>query len=102
MPAAYRIFVSPYGDEDFEWHDEKSRRTFEDRDIALVAARIAFRARLLRRRDTRRDYGEDRFRVLGEIEGRVFFIVYTPRQGKCRIISIRRATPEEAAIYHEL
>ena len=39
--------------------------------------------------------------VLGELYGRVVVIVYTPRRGKCRIISMRRANLEESEIYYE-
>jgi uncharacterized DUF497 family protein len=39
--------------------------------------------------------------VLGELHGRVIMIVYTPRGGKCRIISLRPATAVERGIYHE-
>src|SRR5277367_3621700 len=97
VPPRYRLFLSPYGEDDFEWADKKSTVTFEKRDIALVAAKIAFRGRLLRRRDTRRDYGEIRYQVLGEIYERIYLIVYTPRAGKCRLISMRRAMPHEQA-----
>ena len=39
--------------------------------------------------------------VLGELYGQVVVIVYTPRGGKCRIISMRRANSEESRIYYE-
>jgi len=39
--------------------------------------------------------------VLGELYGRVILIVYTPRNGKCRVISLRPANTEESEIYHE-
>ena len=39
--------------------------------------------------------------VLGELYGRVVVIIYTPRRGKCRIISLRRANSEESQIYYE-
>ena len=39
--------------------------------------------------------------VLGELYGRVVLIVYTPRQGQCRIISLRPANTLEGEIYYE-
>ena len=39
--------------------------------------------------------------VLGELYGRVVVIVYTPRNRKCRIISMRPATAAEQQVYHE-
>ena len=101
MIASYKPYIPVYGDDDFDWFDEKSAATFDSRDVVFAAVRIAFRGRLLRRQDTRRNYGEPRFQVLGEIYGRIFMFVYTPRKGKCRIMSLRRATSEEEAIYYD-
>ncbi len=39
--------------------------------------------------------------VLGELYGRVVVIVYTPRNRKCRIISMRPANAEEQQVYYE-
>jgi uncharacterized DUF497 family protein len=72
MPAVFRPWISPYGDEDFEWNRRKSLETFADRDLVFEAARIVFRSTLLRRQDTRRRRSkEPRFMVLGELYGRV-------------------------------
>ena len=98
----YRAWLSPYGDDDFEWDQNKSLATFEDRDLVFEAARIVFRGPLLRRQDTgRRRSRETRFMVLGELYGRVMMIIYTPRDGKCRIISLRPANALESQIYYE-
>ena len=103
MPVIYRPWLSPYGDNDFEWDREKSLNTFGDRDLLFEAARIVFRGALLRRQDTRRRSRsrEPRFMVLGELYGRVIAIVYTPRNRKCRIISLRPANSEESKIYYD-
>ena len=102
MAVVYRLWVSPYRDEDFEWNRKKSLDTFADRDFVFEAARIVFRGPLVRRQDTRRRRStERRFMVLGELYGRVVVIVYTPRNRKCRIISMRPANAEEQQIYHE-
>src|SRR5690242_153497 len=102
MAIIYRPWVSPYGDGDFEWDRRKSLATFHDREFVFEAARIVFRGPLIRRQDTRRRRGtETRFMVLGELYGRVVMIIYTPRTGKCRIISTRLANSEETRIYYE-
>ena len=49
--------------------------------------------------DTRRDYGERRFRVLGSIEGRLHAAVITPRGETIRVISLRRANEREERAY---
>jgi uncharacterized DUF497 family protein len=102
MPAVFRPWISPYGDEDFEWNRRKSLETFADRHLVFEAARIVFRSTLLRRQDTlRRRSKEPRFMVLGELYGRVVMIIYTPRRGKCRIISLRPANAVERGIFYE-
>jgi uncharacterized protein len=101
MPPVYRPWISPYGDDDFEWDRGKSLATFADRDFVFEAARIVFRAPLLRRQDARRrQTREPRFMVLGELYGRVIVVIYTPRRGKCRIISMRPANALEHEIYY--
>ncbi len=47
--------------------------------------------------DMRRDYGEDRYRLIGVIDGRVHVVVYTVRVSAVRIISARKANPKEVA-----
>jgi hypothetical protein len=42
---------------------------------------------------------EPRFLVAGQIEGELWSAVVTYRHNKIRIISVRRARPEEEAIY---
>ncbi len=101
MPPIYRPWISPYGDDDFEWDKKKSLATFADRDFVFEAARIVFRGPLVRRQDTRRRRGrEPRFMVLGELYGRVIVVIYTPRRGKCRIISMRAANSVERETYY--
>jgi uncharacterized protein len=50
--------------------------------------------------DDRHDYGELRFRCLGEIDGRVYSVVYTWRGPNRRIISARQANVREQRTYH--
>jgi uncharacterized DUF497 family protein len=61
--------------EGFEW------------DSAIIAA------------DARRDYGELRYSAFGLIEDRLFSLVFTPRAGKVRVISLRRANRREVRHY---
>jgi uncharacterized DUF497 family protein len=42
------------------------------------------------------DYGEERFVIIGMVEGHiVLFVAYTEREERIRIISARRATQNE-------
>jgi hypothetical protein len=49
--------------------------------------------------DARRDYGEVRYSAFGLIEDRLFNLVFTPRVGKVRVISLRRANRREVRHY---
>lgn len=51
--------------------------------------------------DTRRDYGEPRFRAFGFIGGRMHALVFTPREGGVRVISLRKANRREERRYEE-
>lgn len=45
--------------------------------------------------DDRRDYGEQRFRAFGLIDGRPHSVVFTVRGSAMRLISFRRAHAKE-------
>lgn len=71
MPV-YRPWISPYGDDDFDWdHD-----TFAERDFVFEAARIVFRSPLVRRQDTRRRLSNEP--VQGRIGDWVLFVRESP------------------------
>jgi len=84
----------------FEWHEEKSAACFEDRgfDFAYVASAFVDPF-LLIETDDRFSYGEDRYRLIGSIEGRLYVVVYTLRQNTIRIISARKANQREIKRY---
>ena len=84
----------------FEWDAQKSEACFQQRgfDFAYVL-RAFFDPLKVVEEDTRHDYGEARFQLLGKIEHRLFAVVYTNRQEAVRIISARRANQREAQYY---
>jgi uncharacterized DUF497 family protein len=49
--------------------------------------------------DVRKDYGERRFRVFGYIEGRLYAVVFTPREDAVHVISFRKANSREVKRY---
>ena len=54
------------------------------------------------RLDDREDYGEERFVIVGRVEGNVLlFVAYTEREEQIRIISARRATQYEQDDYFQ-
>ena len=50
-------------------------------------------------RDDRVNYGEDRFIAFGQINGRLHVLVFTPRDGAIRVISLRKANKREIKRY---
>jgi uncharacterized DUF497 family protein len=44
---------------------------------------------------------EARFQALGEIDGRVYMLVFTPRGGDVHVISLRKANRREIKRYEE-
>lgn len=58
------------------------------------ADRLDFATALIRP-DTRHDYGEPRFRALAMLDGRLHTVVFTPRDGVLRLISLRYANARE-------
>ena len=79
----------------YEWDEDKSRKCLVERgfDFSIVADFDWETSVTLV--DDRADYGETRYRSLGRIEGMLFSIVWTPRAGAIRIISVRRAHEKE-------
>jgi uncharacterized DUF497 family protein len=69
--------------------------------ISIIARAVFEDPFAIERFDDREDYGEDRYVVLGMVDGRVLCVVYTLRNGTIRIISARGAEPNERRRYHE-
>ncbi len=85
---------------EFEWDDAKSTACFTRRGFDFAyAVRAFFDPRRIVVQDRRRDYGEDRYRLLGMIDGRAYVVIYTVRTSVIRIISARKANRREIANY---
>lgn len=85
---------------EFEWDSEKSDACFTQRgfDFAYVLQAFLDAERMICK-DARWDYGETRYQLLGAIDGRVFFVVYTIRGKIIRLISARKANQREIHDY---
>lgn len=51
--------------------------------------------------DTRKNYGESRYLVLGMIHGRLHAMVFTPRADRVHVISLRKANSREVQKYEQ-
>ena len=86
----------------FEWDEGKSERCFAERGFDFAyAARAFFDPNRVVHADTRRNYGEERYQLMGMIEQRLFLLVYTPRHDAMRIISARKANQREVRHYED-
>lgn len=84
---------------ELEWDEDKRQLTLRERglDFADVAR---FDPESVRTRpDLRREYGEPRYNSIGYLDGRLCTFCWTPRDGKVRIISLRRANAREREAY---
>lgn len=85
----------------FEWDEDKARRNEKKHGISFVDAVDVFvDPHRLERIDDRDDHDEERYQVIAMASGRVLFVVHTERGNVYRIISARKATPDEEAAYY--
>lgn len=80
---------------------EKERQNLAARGLSLDLAEQLDWATALIWEDRRQDYGERRYCVLGFIEDRLHSVVFTPRNGKPRVISLRKANKREVNRYEK-
>ena len=84
----------------FDWNDAKNDRCVRERGFGFADILPAFLDPNRRtERDSRRDYGEERFRLYGRVAGRLFVIAYARRGVVTRIISARKANARERDRY---
>jgi uncharacterized DUF497 family protein len=82
---------------DISFDPAKRAVTLKHRGLDFADAGAVFAGRTVTVQDTRRDHGEDRFITAGHPAGRCVVLVWTPRGGARRIISMRHAHAEEEA-----
>ena len=84
------------------WDENKAAQKFAKHGVSFEVARAVFRDPFaIEYVDDRDDFNEERFIIMGLVEGRVVFVAYTMREESIRIISARLAEPFEKREYHE-
>lgn len=82
----------------FEWDDEKSQRTLAERGIDFASIVKIWNdddaIEITARSDT-----EPRWAKIGKLEELIYVVIFTRRNARIRIISARRARPNEEIIY---
>ena len=82
-----------------EFDAAKRDATLEVRGLDMARAGEVFAGATLTVEDDRQDYGEGRFITIGFLDERMVILVWTPRNGARRIISMRKANEREQALY---
>ncbi len=83
----------------YEWDEAKRAANFARHGVDFAAAEDFEWDTALATRDTRLDYGEERWVALGYIGKRLHVLVYTLRAETIRIISLRKANKREKNYY---
>lgn len=88
----------------FEYDPVKAESNYDKHGVSFeVAAYVFGDPKRLERKDTRKDYGEDRWITIGTVSNAVLCVVYTIRDGDAiRIISARCANEKERKQYGQL
>lgn len=81
------------------WDDRKRELTLRERGLDFAEAHRVFAGKVFTREDTRQDYGERRLITAGYLDDRFVVLVWTPRDGGRRIISMRHGHADEEALY---
>ncbi|MEX2616488.1 MAG: BrnT family toxin [Alphaproteobacteria bacterium] len=88
--------------EEFEWDDDKAASNAEKHGVTFEQACLVFRDPFaIELLDDREDYDEDRYILIGMAANSFLVVVYTERNDRNRIISARKAEPNERRFYHE-
>ena len=97
------MYISLMGEnERTVWDDPKNETNIRRRSIDFAGLQDAFDGRFsFVREDKRRDYGEERFNMIVEINGIILNITFTPRGEKQRIMSARPANRRERRLYDQ-
>jgi uncharacterized DUF497 family protein len=83
----------------FEWDEAKRAANLAKHSVDFATVEAFEWETALTEPDRRRDYGEARFRGLGLVGERLYFIAYVRRGFVTRVISLRKANEKEVEIY---
>lgn len=84
---------------DYEWDEDKADANLAKHGVSFESVVDFEWPTAVVNVDDRKDYGEDRYRAFGFIGDRLHSLAFTPRDGKCRVISLRKANRREVNYY---
>lgn len=85
----------------YEWDEAKRQSNIEKHGIDFIGIEEVFAGEIVTILDDRFDYGEIRCVTVGLLNGRVVVIAHTETDDVIRIISVRKATKNEAINYYK-
>ena len=83
----------------YEWDEAKRQKNLAKHGVDFAAIEAFEWEKAVVEPDMRRRYGEDRYKALGSINGRLHAAVFTLRSGNVRLISLRKANSREEQKY---
>jgi uncharacterized DUF497 family protein len=83
----------------YEWNEAKKAENLVSHGVDFNAVHDFDWNLAIVHPDTRFSYGEDRYIAHAPVDGRLYALVYTVRDGVTRIISFRKANRREQAAY---
>ena len=83
----------------FTWDEKKRTNNLQDHGLDFVDAQEVFAGLTFTFEDSRFSYSEQRFITFGMLNGLVVSVVHTETARDIRVISFRKATRYEQAIY---
>ena len=85
---------------EFEWDPAKAASNLRDHRISFpYATRVFLDPHRQERLDTREEYDEERWVVLGWVDEWILVVVYTLRGSNIRLISARKADRNDYEVY---
>jgi uncharacterized protein len=84
---------------ELEWDERKRQQALVERGLDFADVARFVPETVVTVRDSRFDYGEDRFASTGYLDGVLCRFCWTPRNGRIRIISMRKVNERERKIY---
>jgi uncharacterized DUF497 family protein len=85
---------------EFEWDLAKAASNHRKHGVSFAyATRVFLDSDRQEKLDTREEYGEERWVVLGRVGDTVLVVVYTFRGSNIRLISARKANQNDYGIY---
>ena len=85
---------------EFEWDENKSEKNRLKHHITFEEAKVIFS---IQHHTVISPYTKElRLIAIGSLKNRIMAVVFTPRNGKIRVISARRARPYEEKEYYEI